>query len=122
MSTETKPLGKVRQGCDVKRWREIWEIRQELIAFDLNRSWQALPKIEQKKVGNGELLDRIVWSLQVPVVSVKHMNEEETYNGINMFRDSKDFTGFVLNNFNLLEKVLEFYGRMLGFDRVRCLA
>jgi transcriptional regulator with XRE-family HTH domain len=68
----------IHQGRNVKRLREILDIKQETLAFDLGLSQQTVSAMEQKEALDEQMLQRIAAILKVPVKAIKNFNEEAT--------------------------------------------
>lgn len=74
----------VHQGRNVKRFREMWGIKQEALALELGDDWnqRKISLLEQKEVIEPELLDQLAKALKVPVEAIKNFTEEAAYNVI----------------------------------------
>ncbi|MDB5232044.1 MAG: transcriptional regulator, partial [Chitinophagaceae bacterium] len=58
----------IHQGRNVKRFREMWGIKQEALALELGEDWnqRKVSLLEQKEVIEPELLEQIAKVLKVP--------------------------------------------------------
>ncbi len=74
----------VHQGRNVKRFREMWGIKQEALALELGDDWnqRKVSLLEQKEVIEPELLEHLAKALKVPVEAIKSFTEEAAYNVI----------------------------------------
>ena len=73
---------KIHQGRNVKRFREMLGIKQEALAFDLGEDWnqKKISLLEQKKVVEEALLQKISEVLKIPVDAFKNFDEEQAIN------------------------------------------
>jgi transcriptional regulator with XRE-family HTH domain len=74
----------VHHGRNVKRFREMWGIKQEALALELGDDWnqRRISLLEQKEVIEPELLEQIAKVLKVPADAIKSFTEEAAYNVI----------------------------------------
>ena len=103
----------VHHGHNVRRLREILNVKQEAIAAELNVSQQAMSKLEQKEKIENETLEKISKVLGIPSGVIKNFNEESAVNIIaNTFNDSS--SSFVYKpSTNPIEKITELYERII---------
>ncbi len=117
---------KIHQGRNVKRFREMLNIKQEGLAYDLGEDWnqKKISLLEQKDVIEDNLLKQISAVLNIPVEAFKNFDEEQAVNIIsNTFNIEKDaYIGnakpvFNINPLEELKKLHEekiaLYERML---------
>ncbi|CAD0004043.1 helix-turn-helix domain-containing protein [Flavobacterium chungangense] len=81
---------KIHQGRNVKRFREMLGIKQEVLAFDLGDDWnqKKISLLEQKDVIENDILKQISNSLKIPVEAFQNFDEEQAVNIIsNTFSD-----------------------------------
>ncbi|MBS7252499.1 helix-turn-helix domain-containing protein [Flavobacterium branchiicola] len=117
---------KIHQGRNVKRFREMLNIKQEGLAYDLGEEWnqKKISMLEQKEVIEENLLKQISAILKIPVEAFQNFDEEQAVNIIsNTFNIEKDaFIGnakpvFNINPLEELKKLHEekiaLYERML---------
>nr|WP_314498712.1 helix-turn-helix transcriptional regulator [uncultured Chryseobacterium sp.] len=108
---------KVHHGKNVKRFREMLGIKQEALAFDLGDDWnqKKVSLLEHKEVIDDQLLKRISEVLQVPTEAFQNFDEENAVNIIsNTFTNSDSATGFVVNNYNPLDKMIELHDQKIA--------
>lgn len=86
---------KIHQGRNVKRFREMLGIKQEMLAFDLGSDWnqKKISMLEQKEVIEKDLLQEISNILKVPVEAFENFNEEQA-----IYNISCNFSGNAINN------------------------
>ncbi|MCD0474192.1 helix-turn-helix domain-containing protein [Flavobacterium sp. EDS] len=116
---------KIHQGRNVKRFREMLNIKQEALAFDLGEEWnqKKISMLEQKDVIEDSLLKQISAVLRVPVEAFQNFDEEQAINIIsNTFAEHAFSNSFNYGtiNFHPIEKMvslheekIELYERML---------
>ncbi|UFH35382.1 helix-turn-helix domain-containing protein [Flavobacterium acetivorans] len=104
---------KIHQGRNVKRFREMLGIKQEVLAFDLGDDWnqKKISMLEQKDVIEEEMLRQISNALKIPVEAFQNFDEEQAINIIsNTFHDE----AFIGNsggtyNVNPLQEILKLH-------------
>jgi len=69
----------IHQGRNIKRFREMFGIKQEGLALELGDDWnqKTISLLEQKEVIELELLEQIAKVLKVPVEAIKNFDEEK---------------------------------------------
>ena len=102
----------IHQGRNVKRFREMLGIKQDVLAIDLGLSQQAISALEQKESLDTETLEKIAALLKVPAEAIKSFDEEAVINIIsNVVNNSDNATGNSLFSYyptiNPIEKWLE---------------
>lgn len=106
--TET-PRRKIHEGRNIKRFREMLGIKQDALAYELGDDWnqQKVSLLEQKETIETTLLKQISAILKVPVEAFQNFDEEQAVNVIaNTFNTNDSAIGFVINNYNPIEKVI----------------
>ncbi|MDM1444410.1 helix-turn-helix transcriptional regulator [Myroides odoratimimus] len=101
---------KIHQGRNVKRFREMLGIKQEVLAFDLGDDWnqKKISLLEQKEVIDNSLLQQISKVLKIPVEAIKNFDEEQAINIISStFNDNA--VGVIVNNNNPLEAIVKLH-------------
>ncbi|WDF65470.1 helix-turn-helix domain-containing protein [Flavobacterium sp. KACC 22763] len=118
---------KIHQGRNVKRFREMLNIKQEALAYDLGEDWnqKKISMLEQKDVIEENLLKQISAVLKIPVEAFQNFDEEQAINIIsNTFHEGAiavgNNSGHVSTTVNpidqlikLHEEKIELYERML---------
>ncbi|OQP61571.1 helix-turn-helix domain-containing protein [Niastella populi] len=109
--------GKIHEGRNVKRLREILGIKQEVLADALGFNQQKISLLEQRENIDPAVLEEIAKALKVPVEAIKNFSEEATYNNIaNNFHDN----AYLINyQFNPIEKIVELYERLLESEKAK---
>ncbi|URC11544.1 helix-turn-helix transcriptional regulator [Flavobacterium sp. B183] len=115
---------KIHQGRNLKRFREMLNIKQEALAYDLGEDWnqKKISMLEQKDVIEDKLLKQISTVLRIPVEAFQNFDEEQAINIIsNTFHDTQGLINYspTFNNdpidkiIQLHEEKIALYERML---------
>ncbi|MEK6494986.1 XRE family transcriptional regulator [Myroides albus] len=102
---------KIHQGRNVKRFREMLGIKQEVLAFDLGDDWnqKKISVLEQKEVIDNSLLQQISKVLKIPVEAIENFDEEKAVSIIsNTFHDNASCVGVIVNN-NPIDKIVQLH-------------
>jgi transcriptional regulator with XRE-family HTH domain len=112
----------VHQGKNVKRIREICEMKQESLAVQMGLTQQAISQLEQKETLDPKQLEEIAKILKVSPDMIKYMTDDAANNFINTFNDNSGFN--FQCTFNPLDKYIEameankaLYERMLASEK-----
>jgi transcriptional regulator with XRE-family HTH domain len=114
---------KIHQGRNVKRFREMLNIKQEALAYDLGEDWnqKKISMLEQKDVIEDNLLKQISAVLKIPVEAFQNFDEEQAVNVIAntySFQDFKDnavASGFSYQpSFNPVDKIVQLYDEKIA--------
>jgi transcriptional regulator with XRE-family HTH domain len=120
MTTSDMPTQKIHEGRNVKRIREILQIKQEALADNLGVSQQTVSLLEQKEALDPDMVKRIADALKVSEDAIKNFSEESAYTYFNTFTDHSTAGGF-FGNYNTInnpiEKIIELYERLLQVER-----
>ena len=120
MTYTDTPKQKVHQGRNVKRFREMLGIKQDVLAYELGDDWnqQKVSLLEQKETIDTPLLQQISAALKIPAEAIQNFDEEKA---INIISNSSFDNGAVGINyyptFNPVDKMVELYERMLQQQR-----
>ncbi|MET3027535.1 helix-turn-helix transcriptional regulator [Flavobacterium sp. UW10123] len=104
---------KIHQGRNVKRFREMLNIKQEALAYDLGEDWsqKKISLLEQKDVIEENLLKQIATILKIPVEAFQNFNEEQAINIISStFHDTQGLINYspTFNN-NPIDKIIQLH-------------
>ncbi|KAF2326627.1 helix-turn-helix domain-containing protein [Flavobacterium ginsenosidimutans] len=104
---------KIHQGRNVKRFREMLNIKQEALAYDLGEDWnqKKISMLEQKDVIEDSLLKQISAVLKIPVEAFQNFDEEQAINIIsNTFHDTQGLINYspTFNN-NPIDKLIQLH-------------
>lgn len=123
MDSDIMMMPKVHQGKNIRRFRDILGIKQEILAVELNMTQQAVSKLEQKEVVDDETLNKVAGVLNIPVEAIKNMTDEAALNVVaNTFNSHDTSTLHAVNyypTFNPIDKIVELYERLLEAERVK---
>lgn len=107
-------------GRKISRIRELRGMKQEALAAELGISQQAVSKIEQSEEVEESALDKIANALGVSVSVIKNFDDEKAINLFNNIYNNQfheNAVGFIYQQFNPIEKVIELYERLLASER-----
>ncbi|MBS7253916.1 helix-turn-helix domain-containing protein [Flavobacterium branchiicola] len=110
---------KIHQGRNIKRFREMLGIKQEVLAYELGDDWnqKKISLLESKELIENNILEQVAKILKVPAEAIKNFDEEQAINIIsnNASFDNCQQPAFFNNQptFNPLDKMVELYERML---------
>ena len=113
---------KIHEGRNVKRIREILQVKQEVLADALGISQQSVSLLEQRETIDPETLEQVAKTLNVPVESIRNFDENAAINYINTFNDNSVNNGPIDGNnvnctFNPIDKIIELYEALLQSER-----
>ncbi|SDD63849.1 helix-turn-helix domain-containing protein [Niabella drilacis] len=113
---------KIHEGRNVKRFREMLGIKQEMLAYELGDDWnqKKISILETKETIDVPLLQQISAALKIPVEAFQNFDEEQAVNIIsNTFQEGSvaNNSGSLNYTFNPLEKVMELFERLLASER-----
>jgi len=105
---------KIHQGKNVKRFREMLNIKQEALAYDLGNDWnqKKISVLEQKDVIEENLLKQISAVLKIPVEAFQNFDEEQAINIIsNTFGEHAFSNSFNYGTVNIhpIEKLISLH-------------
>lgn len=87
------PTNNIHEGRNIKRFREMLGIKQEVLAADLGDDWnqQKISLLEQKEIVDAPLLKRVADIMNLPVDAFKNMTDDQAVNIIaSTFNIEKD--------------------------------
>ena len=111
---------KIHQGRNIKRFREMLNIKQEALAYDLGEDWnqKKISLLEQKDVIEDKLLKQISAVLKIPVEAFQNFDEEQAINVIsNTFTSNDTSTLNAVNpncTFNPIDKIVQLYDEKIA--------
>jgi len=113
----------IHQGRNIKRFREMFGIKQEALAHELGDDWnqKKISLLEQKEVIEAGLLEQVAKALKVSTEAIKSFDEEAAINVIsNTFTSHDHSTLNAINHyctFNTIDKIVELYEALLKSER-----
>jgi transcriptional regulator with XRE-family HTH domain len=111
----TTPGNKVHEGYNIKRFREILGIKQDVLATIMGDDWnqQKISLLEQKEVVDDAIMKQVAEALKVPVEAIKNFDEQaaiyyiqNNYEGSNL-NHSPNYQYNYQPVFNPIEKWIE---------------
>ncbi len=113
--------GKIHQGRNIKRFREMLGIKQEALAHELGADWsqKKISLLEQKETVEDAILTQVSEILKIPVEAIQNFEEEPAVNIIsNTFHDFKDNAiASAMNyqcSFNPIDKIVQLYDEKIA--------
>ncbi len=106
---------KIHQGRNIRRFREMLGLKQDVLANELGEDWnqQKISLLEQKESIDEDLLAQVSKVLKVPVEAIKNFDEQSAINIIaNTFHDTSFSHNVISPNncsFNPIDKIVELY-------------
>ncbi|MDM1483850.1 helix-turn-helix transcriptional regulator [Myroides odoratimimus] len=104
---------KIHQGRNVKRFREMLGIKQEVLAFDLGEDWnqKKISLLEQKEVIDNSVLQQISKVLKIPVEAIENFDEEQAINIISNTFNEEAYIGNsgAIFNINPMEEIVKLH-------------
>ncbi|MEC4054598.1 XRE family transcriptional regulator, partial [Myroides odoratimimus] len=101
------------QGRNVKRFREMLGIKQEVLAFDLGEDWnqKKISLLEQKEVIDNSVLQQISKVLKIPVEAIENFDEEQAINIISNTFNEEAYIGNsgAIFNINPMEEIVKLH-------------
>lgn len=109
---------RIHQGRNIKRFREMLGIKQEVLAYQLGDEWsqKKISLLEQKEEVEAGLLSQIAEVLKLPVEAFQNFDEEQAVNLISCtFSDNAMFNNRVENiNYNPIDKILQLHNEKIA--------
>lgn len=101
----------IHQGRNIKRFREMFGIKQEVFADQLGEDWnqKKVSLLEAKEEIDHPILEQVAKALKVPVEAITNFDEDAAVNIVaNAFHDNSTFNGVLYNPvFNPVDKWLD---------------
>lgn len=121
-ATGTVPQYKIHHGRNVKRFREMLGIKQEILAEEIGLSQQTISRLESQEELDETTLTKVAKALKIPIEAIKNFNDEAVFNIVaNTFTDFKDNASASAMNyypsFNPIDKIVELYDKLLQSEK-----
>ncbi|MCE7067204.1 helix-turn-helix transcriptional regulator [Dyadobacter sp. CY326] len=112
---------KIHEGRNLKRFREMLQIKQDYLAFELGEDWnqQKISLLEQREKIDSDILEQVAAILKIPADAIRNFDEEKAVNIIaSTFNDNSYNHGTIhIHPFEKLiqlhEEKIALYERML---------
>jgi len=105
---------KVHHGRNIKRFREMLDMKQDALAAELGTDWtqRRISLLEARETVDAETLEQVAKALKVPVKAIESFTEKGAVNYFNTFNDnslshSNGAFGASHCTFNPLDKFVE---------------
>lgn len=104
---------KIHQSRNIKRFREMLGIKQEVLAFELGDDWnqKKISLLEQKETVESDILAQVAKILKVPAEAIENFDEEQAINIISStFHDTQGLINYspIFNN-NPIDKIVQLH-------------
>jgi transcriptional regulator with XRE-family HTH domain len=105
---------KIREGRNLKRFREMLAIKQDHLAFELGEDWnqQKISLLEQKEKIDSDILEQVAAILKIPAEAIRNFDEEQTVNIISNTFHEKAFENSFNNgtiHFHPVDKLIQLH-------------
>ncbi|MDI3321970.1 helix-turn-helix transcriptional regulator [Pinibacter soli] len=104
----------IHHGRNIKRFREVFGLKQEGLAYELGDDWdqRKVSALEQKEVVDPKILEEVAKALKIPVAAIENFDEEQAVHIIaNTVNNNDHATGNALYSycptFNPLDELLK---------------
>jgi transcriptional regulator with XRE-family HTH domain len=108
------PEQRIHHGQNIKRFREMLNLKQEVLAHELGEDWtqKKISLLEAKETVEPEILDQVAKVLKVPAEAIKNFSAEAAYNiignTVNTVNDNGTGQLFQFNpTINPIDKLVE---------------
>lgn len=127
MSTASTSEQRIHVGHNIKRYREMFRIKQLSMAKDLGPDWtqKKVSRLEEKEVIDKELLEQVAKILNIPMEKLENQDaEQEVVNIQNNYEGSNPGATNIASSqtyenctINPLDKIVELYERLLAVEK-----
>jgi len=113
--THTASSPRIHEGRNLKRFREMLGIKQDVLAFELGEDWnqQKVSLLEQREKIDSDILEQVSAILKIPAEAIRNFDEENAVNIIaNTFNiDNDAYVGNSNGTFNInpIEKIIQLH-------------
>ena len=129
--TNTEEPKKIHHGHNVRRFREMFGLKQEALAIELGPDWsqKKVSRLEENEIIDEDILKEVADVLKIPVEAIKNFTEQAAVNYFNTFNDNSlsnsngAFSAFQCT-FNPVDKLVEvmeenkkLYERLLAAEK-----
>ncbi|MEO6285364.1 MAG: helix-turn-helix transcriptional regulator [Dyadobacter sp.] len=73
---------KIHEGRNLKRFRELFGLKQDAIAFELGEDWnqQKISLLEQREKIDSDILEQVAAILKIPAEAIRNFDEQQAIN------------------------------------------
>ncbi|WP_439554863.1 helix-turn-helix domain-containing protein [Dyadobacter sp.] len=111
---------KIHEGRNLKRFREMLQIKQDYLAFELGDDWnqQKVSLLEQREKIDSDILEQVAAILKIPADAIRNFDEEKAVNIISNtfqeFHDQSAGVNFQPNyNINPVDEIMKFHDQKM---------
>jgi transcriptional regulator with XRE-family HTH domain len=113
MTDHNNRPGRIHQGRNIKRFREMLGLKQEAMAHELGDDWsqKKISLLEQKETIEEEILRQVSGILHIPVEAIRNFDEEQAVNIISNKFDNGS-VGYQRNDsctFNPIDQIIKLH-------------
>ena len=111
MTTMEAPK-KIHHGRNIKRFREMFGLKQEALAIELGQDWsqKKVSRLEENELVDEAILQQVAEVFKVPVEAIKNFDEQAAVTYFSTFNDSsvsQMIANYGTYNSNPIDKLLE---------------
>ncbi|MCE7065246.1 helix-turn-helix transcriptional regulator [Dyadobacter sp. CY326] len=105
---------KIHEGRNLKRFREMLQIKQDYLAFELGEDWnqQKISLLEQREKIDSDILEQVAAILKIPAEAIRNFDENQAINIItNTYHDHANDNSFNQGTIylNPIEKIIQLH-------------
>jgi transcriptional regulator with XRE-family HTH domain len=109
----THTTSKIHEGRNLKRFREMMGIKQDVLAFELGNEWnqQKVSLLEQKEKIDSDILEQVSAILKVPADAIRNFDEQQAINFFSSTFQNGVYIGNPSGTFhhNSVEKIIQIH-------------
>lgn len=111
---------KIHQGRNVRRFREMFGVKQEVLAEQLGISQQTVSRLESQEELDTGMLEKVAEALRLPAEAIRNFDEEAAFGFIANTWSLHDTSSQQFHfNFNAIDKIVELYnGKIELYERL----
>ena len=118
IETNAQKPKEVHHGRNVKRFREMQSIKQEILAEETGYSQQSISRFESQEVLDDDTLNTLAGALHISVEAIKKCDDDIAVNIFsNTFNAFNEQSVAYQQNFNPIDKIIELYERLLKAEQ-----
>ena len=118
IETNAQKPKEVHHGRNVKRFREMRGIKQEILAEETGYSQQTISRFESQEVLDDDTLNTLAGALHISVEAIKKCDDDIAVNIFsNTFNAFNEQSVAYQQNFNPIDKIIELYERLLKAEQ-----
>ena len=108
--TPTTSNPKIHEGRNLKRFREMMGIKQDVLAFELGDDWnqQKVSLLEQREKIDSNILEQVAAILKIPAEAIRNFDEEQAIYNIscNFSDNAVNNNGLNIQHINPIDKII----------------